>query len=145
MTATTLSLPRQRAPRSSVRALPGAERAATVPPSRARYVAPTRPEVTESAGLRLTRRGRLAITLTLLVLMVAGAVSFSARSAATTESGRGEATRTVVVDRGDTLWEIAAGVAAPGKVREMVHRIEELNALPGPALAEGQQLAVPLG
>ena len=95
--------------------------------------------------LRLTRRGRLVITLSLLVLMVAGAVLFSSRSMASDERGAPEATHTVVVERGDTLWQIAATVAGPGEVREMVHRIEKLNAMPGPALVEGQELAVPLG
>lgn len=94
--------------------------------------------------LTLTRRGRLAVIAFLLVLLVATTVVLGSRSTATGERGANEATATVVVGRGDTLWEIAAQVAAPGRVREMVHRIEKLNALPGPALVEGQELAVPL-
>lgn len=94
-------------------------------------------------ALRLTRLGRLVVTLAFLVLLVTGTVLLGSQSTATGERGTSEATTTVVVGRGDTLWEIAAKVAAPGEVREMVHRIEKLNALPGPAIVEGQELAVP--
>jgi LysM repeat protein len=53
-------------------------------------------------------------------------------------------TRTVVVEPGDTLWNIAASVAKPGQVRDMVHEIEELNAMTGPQLTVGQKVAVPV-
>jgi len=43
------------------------------------------------------------------------------------------------------LWAIASAVAEPGQVREMIHQIKELNALPSAALAEGQEIAVPVG
>ena len=56
-----------------------------------------------------------------------------------------DAPQTVVVQPGDTLWVIASEVAAPGDVREMVHRIQELNAMAGPGLAVGQKVAVPVG
>jgi len=95
-------------------------------------------------SVRLTRRGRLVVTLFLLLILTVASVFLAARSAATGEPGADTATRTVVVARGDTLWDIASGVADPGETREMVHRIETLNALPGPELVEGQELAVPL-
>ena len=50
-----------------------------------------------------------------------------------------------MVHEGDTLWAIASEVAAPGDVREMIHQIEELNALSGASLSEGQEVAVPVG
>jgi len=68
---------------------------------------------------------------------------FGGRSAATGERGAKVPTRTVVVHEGDTLWGIASQVAGPGQVRDMVYRIEELNSLPGPELAVGQEIAVP--
>ena len=66
-------------------------------------------------------------------------------SAATGEAGTPVPTRTVEVGQGDTLWRIASEASAPGQVREMVHQIEELNALSGPGLAVGQEIAVPVG
>jgi hypothetical protein len=97
------------------------------------------------APLRLTRRGRLVVTLLLLGLMLALFTVFSGYSAATGEAGEQLPTRTVVVGEGDTLWAIASEVAGPGETREVVHEIQELNSLPGPELVEGQELAVPVG
>lgn len=97
------------------------------------------------APLRLTRRGRVVVTLLLVGLVLGLFVVFSGYSAATGEAGEPLPTRTVVVDEGDTLWAIASEVAEPGQTREVVHRIQELNSLPGPELVEGQELAVPVG
>lgn len=98
-----------------------------------------------AAPVRLTRRGRLVVTFLFLGLVLAVLTVFGSTSAATGEAGEPVPTRTVVVDDGDTLWMIASEVAAPGEVREMVHRIEELNALSGAGLAVGQRIAVPVG
>ncbi len=45
---------------------------------------------------------------------------------------------------GDTLWAIASETAEPGQVRDMVHQIQELNALSSSALRVGQEIAVPV-
>ena len=97
------------------------------------------------APLRLTRRGRLLVTLLLLGLVMALFTIFSGYSAASGEAGKQVPTRTVVVGEGDTLWGIASTVAEPGETRELVHEIQKLNSLPGPELVEGQELAVPVG
>jgi hypothetical protein len=94
--------------------------------------------------VRLTLRGRVVVTLLFVAALMVVLTVFGGHSAATGESGAPVKTRTVQVGEGDTLWDIASKVAAPGKTREMVHQIEELNALPGPALVEGQQIAVPV-
>lgn len=96
------------------------------------------------APARLTRRGRLVVTLVFLGAVLLAAVAFGARSAATGDAGSPVPTRMVQVGPGDTLWDIASQIAGPGQVREKVLQIEELNALPGPALRVGQRLAVPV-
>lgn len=104
-----------------------------------------RPSVPErTSTVRLTRRGRLVllglfVALGFVVMNVMGN-----HSAATGEAGEPVETRTVVVGSGDTLWEIASDVAEPGKVREMIRYIQELNALPSVSLRAGQELAVPV-
>ena len=113
------------------------------PRARATRVAPSRVARPE-ASVRLTRRGRLVVTFLFLGLMLAALTVFGATSAATGEAGEPVPTRTVLVDEGDTLWMIASEVAAPGEVREMVHRIEELNALSGAGVYVGQRIAVPV-
>jgi hypothetical protein len=98
-----------------------------------------------TAPVRLTRRGRLVLTLLFLVALTVVLAVFGATSAATGGVGEPVPTRAVVVQPGDTLWGIAAEVAEPGEVREMVHRIQELNAMAGSGVAIGERLAVPLG
>ena len=99
---------------------------------------------TSPAPLRLTRRGRLVVTLLLLGLMLALFTVFSGYSAATGEAGsspdphgRRRRGRHPVGDR--------LGGRGAGETREVVHEIQELNSLPGPELVEGQELAVPVG
>ena len=93
---------------------------------------------------RLTRRGRLVLTAVFLGLMLAAFVVFGAHSAATGEAGAPVPTQTVQVGEGDTLWGLASQVAEPGHVREMILQIQELNALSGAALVEGQEIAIPV-
>ena len=93
--------------------------------------------------LRLTRRGRVVVVLLFLTLLLAALLAMGGYSAASDARGAAQPTRTVVVQEGDTLWAIAARVAEPGEVREAVHALQELNALSGPELVEGQRIAVP--
>ncbi len=93
--------------------------------------------------LRLTRRGRVVVLLAFLALVMGAVLALGGYSAASDTSGPAAPTRTVVVEDGDTLWGIAAQLAEGVDVRETVHELEELNALPGPELVEGQRLAVP--
>jgi hypothetical protein len=93
--------------------------------------------------LRLTRRGRLVVVLVFLAVLMGAVLSLGGYSAASDSRGPVQPTRTVVVEEGDTLWGIASRTAAGRDVREVVHELEELNALPGPELLEGQRIAVP--
>src|SRR3954465_3143507 len=94
--------------------------------------------------VQLTRRGQVAAALLFLGLLPPAMAVLGSHSAATGEAGTPVPTRTVQVGPGDTLWGIAADVAKPGQTREMVHQIEELNALTGPGLTVGQRIAVPV-
>ncbi|QWZ09214.1 LysM peptidoglycan-binding domain-containing protein [Nocardioides panacis] len=94
--------------------------------------------------VRLTRRGQVVAVVLFLGLLLAVLTVYGSHSAATGEAGAPVATRTVEVGQGDTLWAIASETAEPGHVREMVHQIQELNALPSAALRVGQEIAVPV-
>jgi LysM repeat protein len=102
-----------------------------------------RPAAVEEGELRLTRRGRVVVVLVFLAVLMGAVLALGGYSAASGERGPAQPTRTVVVEEGDTLWGIAAEIAGPGEVREVVHDLQELNALPSPELAEGQRIAVP--
>ena len=104
---------------------------------------PTRDRRRPTPAVRLTRRGRVVAVLLLLGLLLAVLTVYGSHSAATGEAGTPVPTRTVEVGEGDTLWGIASDVAEPGHVRDMVHQIQELNALSGASLQVGQEIAVP--
>ncbi len=106
-------------------------------------VAPVQSSRPTGGELRLTRRGRVVVTLLFLVMVTVALTFVSGYSAATGAAGDAPPTRTLVVAEGDTLWSIAAQVAGPGEIREVVHEIQELNSLADPALTEGQRIAVP--
>ena len=95
--------------------------------------------------VRLTRRGRTVLVLAFLALALGAMTLMGGWATATLTDGPAEQVRVVEVQPGDTLYGIAGDLAEPGEVREMVHRIQELNSLPGSGLSEGQKLAVPRG
>lgn len=95
-------------------------------------------------SVRLTRRGRLVVLVAAVVAVLAIGFFFASGSVATDEPGTPEPTRVVQVGAGDTLWDIAAGIAPDGDVRSMIDRIEKLNALDSGMVTAGQELVVPL-
>lgn len=99
----------------------------------------TRPRST----VRLTRRGRVVVVLFALMAVLAVGIVVAAGSVATDKGGTPEPTAVVQVGPGDTLWEIASVAAGDGDVRDMMDRIEKLNALDSGMLVSGQRLLVP--
>ena len=95
--------------------------------------------------MRLTRRGRTVLVLAFLGLALALMIPFGGWATASLTGGSPEPVRVVEVQPGDTLYGIASDLAEPGQIRTMVHRIQELNSLPGGQIVEGQKLAVPRG
>ena len=115
-------------------------------PTRVRPQARTqaRPQAGPQAGeVRLTRRGRLLVTMVLTALVLVAFLAAGGASMATREAGDPAPIRTVEVERGQTLWAIASDIAEPGEVRDMVYTIQRLNSLPDATLTEGQLIAVP--
>ena len=94
--------------------------------------------------LRLTRRGR-AVVLVLLVLTasLASVVLFTTASRA--EQLPSTPPPTVVVQRGDTLWDIAARVMPDRDGRAAVDEVRRVNDLRGYGVREGDALILPHG
>jgi hypothetical protein len=119
-------------------------------PTRVRRAAspatPTRSPATRSGGLQLTRRGRIALgALSILFLLLV--VMFSGRltaDAGTSMLDQGRATGVVVVQQGESLWQIAKTVAPDADPRETVTTIRELNGLGDSTLIAGQSIVVPV-
>ena len=98
-----------------------------------------------SARMRLTPRGRLAVILAsvaFLALAILASGRFTAEASAAFGS-TGPATGIVVVQPGETLWQIAQTVAPQADPRETVGTIRELNGLGHEAVRPGQSLVVP--
>lgn len=96
----------------------------------------------EPASIHLTRRGRLLITA-LVLMVLAGLFVFSAgRSEAGDPSSAATTTR-VVVQPGQTLWQVAAEAMPGTDTREAITHIRELNALTTSVVLPGQSLLVP--
>jgi hypothetical protein len=93
-------------------------------------------------ALRLTRRGR-AVVLGLLVLVasLASAVLFTTASRADDPPAGPPAT--VVVQPGDTLWDIAGRVAPRRDDRDVVADLRRLNGLPDSVVRPGEVLVLP--
>jgi hypothetical protein len=102
------------------------------------------------ARLRLTRRGRFAVTALLLAVVTLAALLITLlASGGAQATNHGPATggyqgmHQVVVRPGQTLWSIAAAAAPTADPRSVVQEIMSANALNSPAISAGQQLWVP--
>lgn len=99
------------------------------------------PEREGERPLRLTRRGRVVLVLLAAVLLL-----LAARVGVAVASAPGEPVevRVHVVTAGETLWELAQGVAAPGEdLRDVVNGLAELNGLSSSGLQAGQKILLP--
>jgi hypothetical protein len=99
-----------------------------------------------SAGIRLTRRGRVVLGLgsTLILLAVVLFSGFLTAEADSSLADQGRATGVVVVQPGESLWQIAQGIAPDTDPRETVTRIRELNSLGDGPVVPGQSIVVPV-
>lgn len=105
------------------------------------------PRTVGSTPLRLTRRGRMVLGVLVsvpfaAVLMVVGSLS---ADAGTATSATQAATGVVVVQPGESLWQIAREVAPQADPRATLTAIRELNGLGGDTVVPGQALIVPSG
>jgi LysM repeat protein len=95
--------------------------------------------------VRLTRRGRLAMFLSTVLMLVVLGVVLGSTTVATDEPGVPVPATMVTVNPGQTLWDIAAKANPTGDIQVTVDDIMKLNALAsGTSLQAGDTIAVPL-
>lgn len=110
-----------------------------VTPDRPRITAETRPSV------RLTRRGRTVVLLAAVAMLAVLAITLGSATTATIDTGDLEATRTVEVEAGVTVWDLAAEANPDGDIRATVDAIVQLNSLSDVgSLRPGAEIAVPV-
>ena len=96
-------------------------------------------------NLRLTRRGRAVLLLTLVTLLLA---AFSLGRVGTQASPRSAKTSSptlsqIVVQPGESLWAVAMRVAPGHDPRGVIDQLADLNHLQTSSLQAGQLLLVP--
>jgi hypothetical protein len=97
----------------------------------------------EVPQLRLTRRGRWVVVVAVLALAFTALILLGA-PAASTGQVRHVPAHTVVVQPGQTLWDIALAVAPKSDPRDEIAKIVDLNSLPDAgAIRAGQPLDIP--
>ena len=113
-----------------------------------------------SAGVCLTRRGRLARTLLVLSLSIVLGAGFAMKAGAGDAgasdsnallaakiNGSSDAAKTyivVTVAAGETLWSLASAMADGGDVQTLVADIASANSLSGVDVEAGQKLRIPV-
>ena len=95
------------------------------------------------ATLRLTRRGRAAVLLALVVLLLGAFAAGRTASQASPEPERRAVLSQTTVQRGESLWTVARRVAPEQDPRQVVVAIRQLNGLPTAQVQAGQQLLLP--
>ncbi len=100
-----------------------------------------------SMPLRLTRRGRIVVAVTtvllLAVLSLIAAMSAEATNQAPARTAQG--LTQVIVRPGQSLWSVAENADPDADTRVVVQQIADLNGLTGSAVFAGQRLWVPRG
>ena len=129
----------------------GAPHQAAVPH---RPAAPHRAAVPRQAAarmpVRLTRRGRLVVTATAVLIVgavsmaLAGVAQATGHSAATAAHARQGVTK-VLVRPGQTLWSLAEQYAPDADTRLVIQEILQLNSMSTDQVQPGQLLWVPRG
>jgi len=100
-------------------------------------IAPAFHPVGRTTTVRLTRRGRLVVFLTALLIVLSVAIFWAASAVGTAEAGTLTTYDSWVVGDGETLGGIARATGAT------VYELEELNHLPSASILAGQTLRVP--
>lgn len=109
-----------------------------------RPCAQRRPTAPAGGPARLTRRGRLLVSLAVLLLAITGGVLLTGGGAALAGTHPPAVShRQVTVAPGQTLWQIAERTAPGSDPRETVQRILDLNGLQTSEVQAGTALLLP--
>ena len=100
-----------------------------------------------SMPLRLTRRGRIvvAVTTVLLVAVLSLIAAMSAEATNQAPARTAQGLTQVIVRPGQSLWSVAENADPGADTRVVIQQIADLNGLTGSAVLAGQRLWVPRG
>jgi hypothetical protein len=100
-----------------------------------------------SMPLRLTRRGRIVVVVTtvLLLAVLSLIVAMSAEATSQAPARAAQGLTQVIVRPGQSLWSVAENADPDADTRVVIQQIADLNGLTGSAVFAGQRLWVPRG
>jgi hypothetical protein len=113
------------------------------PRSQPAAIRPAHVQPVRSQPARLTRRGRLVVTLA-LVAASTGVLGLAQPQAFAIGRGDGPVTERITVRPGETLWGIAERVAPDADPRSTIARLESMNHLASSTVPAGSVLVVPV-
>jgi len=87
---------------------------------------------------------RTTLSISLLVVIGAGFSTISSASDTSAAANSPSAYQQITVTPGESLWSIAAMVAAPGQINAVVADIVEVNKLASADLLAGMKILVPV-
>jgi hypothetical protein len=95
--------------------------------------------------LRITRRGRIVLTLLVVIPLAIGAAvtGFGALGASAGTHSSTATFQHVTVEPGESLWQVAKSVAPTADPRDVIADILSLNNLSSGDVQPGQRLAIP--
>lgn len=100
-------------------------------------------QATVAAPLRITRRGRLALTAAVSLPVLAASILLASPGAqAGSEAGEPEV---YTVLAGESLWDIAEAIAPNEDPRAVIDQIRNSNGLSGAEVFPGDRLVLPAG
>jgi LysM domain len=104
---------------------------------------PMTARVAARTQLRLTRRGRIVLVLTVVLLVLIAGFTLGHGSSVAAGRSTTATQHAVIVRPGETLWSLAARIAPHQDPRLVVADIQSANDLGAAAVQPGQQLVVP--
>ncbi len=140
MTATTAPALTASNPRGHLRLVDEAEAARIAKERKQQWQAM---QAGHRAPVRLTKRGRRVVALLVLAPLALGMWLFAGHQVFA--MGSAPTTKTVVVQPGQSLWQIAEQVAPNSDPRETIYKIKQMNGLSDSSLIAGQGIVVPAG
>lgn len=94
--------------------------------------------------LRLTKRGRSVFTALAAIPLALAAFAFAINGGGAVAGAEGgQPLETVVVQPGESLWQLAESIAPSADPRDVIHEVMKLNGMTAPDVFAGQELDIP--
>jgi hypothetical protein len=93
--------------------------------------------------LRMTARGRVVLLVLVAIPVIAIALAFGLGAGGATATSSSTPLSTVIVQPGQTLWQLATKVAPQSDPRDVINDIMSVNRLATATIQPGEKLEIP--